>query len=170
MAYGLQYLKYLYCLNCQRLGWWLQIDELTGLLNRRGFYVQAEAALSLACSMGQTSYVAFIDLDHLKKVNDRKGHDAGDDLIRRAAGAMRRVLGEQAVIARMGGDEFCLLTTDARSESDWIHRMREELNRQQVSASIGVVSASGGKLWDLSELMTNADSRMYADKQARRNH
>lgn len=143
-------------------------DELTGLLNRRGFYVQAEAALSLASTLGKTAYVAFIDLDHLKKINDSEGHDAGDDLICRAAEGMRRVLGEDAVIARMGGDEFCLLTTDATSETDWIHRMREELGRQQVSASIGVVTACGGKLWDLSELMTNADSRMYADKQSRR--
>jgi diguanylate cyclase (GGDEF)-like protein len=143
-------------------------DELTGLLNRRGFYVQAEAALSLASRLGKTAYVAFIDLDHLKKTNDREGHDAGDNLIRKAANSMRQVLGEDAVIARMGGDEFCLLTTDAHSEKDWLYRMREELNRQQVSASIGVVAACSSKTWDLSELMTNADSRMYADKQVRR--
>lgn len=145
-------------------------DELTGLLNRRGFYVQAEAALSLAAKLGKTAYVAFIDLDHLKKINDSEGHDAGDDLIRRAGNSMRRVLGEDAVIARMGGDEFCLLTTDETSETDWIHNMRAELARQHVSASIGVVSACNSKLWELSELMTNADSRMYADKQARRGH
>lgn len=143
-------------------------DELTGLLNRRGFYMQAEAALSLAGTLGKTAHVAFIDLDNLKKINDSEGHDAGDALIRRAGHCMRRVLGVDAVIARMGGDEFCLLTTDETPEADWIDNVRQALANQQVSASIGVVTAESGKLWDLSELMTNADSRMYADKQARR--
>jgi len=83
-------------------------DELTGLRNRRGFFLFAEQARSLAVRAGKQSDILFAELDGLKDVNDRHGREAGDALLRNFAGVLAETFRESDVMARVGGDEFCV--------------------------------------------------------------
>ena len=81
-------------------------DELTGLLNRRGFFVLAEQALRLARRAGEPFSVIFIDMDNLKRINDANGHEAGSALLQEIATILQATFRESDVIGRLGGDEF----------------------------------------------------------------
>jgi len=84
-----------------------QHDEMTGLLNRRGFFNHAEIAIPE--STCKQAAVMYLDLDGLKAINDTYGHDAGDEAIRETGRLLRSCLGERGILCRMGGDEFCAL-------------------------------------------------------------
>ena len=84
-------------------------DELTGLRNRRGFLVLADQALRMARRTRARCALVFMDLDGLKRVNDTRGHAAGDTLIADAAKVLDHVFRESDVVARVGGDEFAVL-------------------------------------------------------------
>jgi diguanylate cyclase (GGDEF)-like protein len=88
-------------------------DELTGLQNRRGFLHRAARLLDLAARKLHGALLIYVDVDNLKNVNDSSGHEAGDDLLRRAAQVLRDVSGDHAVIGRLGGDEFAVLDESA---------------------------------------------------------
>ena len=88
-----------------------QTDDLTALLNRRGFYNQAAAILSGRGSSDPgepTCALLLLDLDHFKDVNDSLGHAAGDELLRRVAARLSASLRDEDILARLGGDEFAL--------------------------------------------------------------
>ena len=88
-------------------------DELTKLLNRRGFAIAAEEALAFADREGLSTQLLFIDLDQLKKINDQLGHSAGDSAIAHLGQALAAVTRSNDVAARIGGDEFVLLLAGA---------------------------------------------------------
>ncbi len=90
-------------------------DALTGLPNRRMLRERLEQALSQAAATGRTLAVLFIDLDHFKEVNDRLGHAMGDALLVQAGARIQACLGARDIVARMGGDEFTVVLTDAQS-------------------------------------------------------
>ena len=90
-------------------------DTLTGLLNRTAFEEEARRRLSASSTPATLLY---IDLDNLKIINDSTSHVAGDDMIHAIAGAIGAAVGEDAVLARTGGDEFALLRTSRRSRRD----------------------------------------------------
>ncbi len=77
-------------------------DPLTGLPNRRAFFERCDQAVAAGRHFG----VLIADVDHLKQINDSRGHDAGDTAIREVVAALRTVLGPDAFVARVGGDEF----------------------------------------------------------------
>jgi diguanylate cyclase (GGDEF)-like protein len=151
-------------------------DDLTGLYNRRGFYVLAESALLTARDHGRTGVVAFMDLDGLKLVNDEAGHDVGDALLVDMANVLRAVLGPSDIVARIGGDEFCIFV--AESEGDPI-LLRELLfdalatfndrgdRPYTLSASIGLVPVPATGTQSLERLMIEADAQMYVDKRGK---
>jgi len=89
------------------------LDELTGLHNRRGFFLFAEAELRRLRERGSYAVLVFADLDGLKQINDRHGHAAGDQALRAVARGLRDVVGEQGLAARWSGDEFVALVADA---------------------------------------------------------
>ena len=78
-------------------------DTLTGLLNRGSFIVRLDAELARAARYGRAFTLAYIDLDDFKAVNDLEGHDAGDELLRRAADAIRSSTRQTDVLGRLGG-------------------------------------------------------------------
>lgn len=151
-------------------------DELTGLLNRRGFHLLAESALESARRHGHGCLLAFFDVDGLKRVNDSHGHDTGDDLLRDFAALLRTTLRKSDIIARMGGDEFCALVTEPDGEPE---RLRErvldairsfaETQRRpyRLSASIGLSQSAPGEPVTLDALLENADELMYEDKRGK---
>jgi diguanylate cyclase (GGDEF)-like protein/PAS domain S-box-containing protein len=88
------------------------LDDLTGLHNRRGFFMFAEAELRRLRERGSSAVLVFADLDGLKEINDHHGHAAGDTALRAVARAMREVVGAQGLTARWSGDEFAALIPD----------------------------------------------------------
>lgn len=151
-------------------------DELTGLLNRRGFYQMAERALAVARRGGSDCVIAFIDVDGLKGVNDRLGHDVGDAMITDVADALLSTLRESDVVGRMGGDEFCVIGLDPEPTGntlrDRLQTRLAEMNAAndrpyKLAASIGCLRAQHLDRAPLDRLLAEADERMYHDKRTK---
>jgi diguanylate cyclase (GGDEF)-like protein len=150
-------------------------DVLTGLHNRRGFFVQAEQIYKLARRKRTKSAVIFADIDGLKRVNDQLGHEAGDAMIRDAAQIFRQSFRQADVVARLGGDEFVAYTLEdeqpgvilARIEANLhaFNLMQERPYRMSISAGVVVVDAAADQA--LSHYVLLADEQMYAQKRAR---
>ncbi|HET6869119.1 MAG TPA: GGDEF domain-containing protein [Solirubrobacteraceae bacterium] len=87
-------------------------DPLTGLANRRALLARIEYEIARHARSRRTFAVLMLDLDGFKLLNDRFGHAAGDDLLREVAGALARVVRDQDTVARVGGDEFCVLAPE----------------------------------------------------------
>jgi diguanylate cyclase (GGDEF)-like protein len=88
-------------------------DSVTGLFNRRAFLEHLELHLSLARRDSKPTTLAYLDLDDFKRINDRHGHQAGDEVLRQVATALQASTRRTDVVARLGGDEFALLIVGA---------------------------------------------------------
>ena len=147
-------------------------DELTGLNNRRGFRLLAEQALRHASRYGIDCSLMLLDLDGLKRVSDKLGHEAGDALIRLAAQALRQTFRDCDILARVGGDEFCVLVLGLHGDAAVDQRLQHTiaaLNAEgrrpcRLSASTGVVHHSMEVGASLDELIAKADALMYERK------
>ena len=148
-------------------------DALTGLFNRRGL-TTAAAAIPM-----ENASVLMLDLDHFKAVNDDFGHDEGDRVISLLARCAQTKLPPNAVLARMGGEEFCALLP--QSDLSAAHASAETLrrafyaetavlgHRREHTVSIGVAAASTRSLTSLRELIAEADQALYRAKRDGRN-
>lgn len=145
-----------------------EMDSLTGLRNRRGWERLLAAEEARCRRYGTPASIIVIDLDDLKRVNDTRGHRAGDALIVRAGNELLKGCRDSDVVARLGGDEFGMLVveTDAASARALGERLATRLSGQGVSASVGV-SGRNPKL-GLARAWSLADKRMYAVKRARK--
>jgi len=155
-----------------------QTDDLTGLLNRRGFYNQAAAILSDRGSSdaGEPTFaLLLLDLDHFKDVNDSLGHAAGDELLRRVAARLSASLRDEDILARLGGDEFALLLPRvgagrAVEAAVAVIRALEQTVlldglHVQTDASIGIaLGPEHGR--ELGTVLRHADIAMYRAKHA----
>jgi GGDEF domain-containing protein len=138
-------------------------DELTGLLNRRGWGQAATQQLPRAARGGQAVGVVMIDLDGLKRVNDERGHAEGDRLLRATAERMRQAFRAGDILARLGGDEFAVLLVDPSMGEAAIDRLRE-LTPPDEPFSAGLAIWNGGETLD--DLMHRADVGLYTVKSA----
>ena len=152
-------------------------DELTGLYNRRGFFLLAEQQLHLSRRMNAESYLLFVDLDGLKGINDTFGHDAGDRTIMQAADILRHTFQEADIIARLGGDEFAVFVTSLLGGPDAIQRrLIERIDQSnqhspapyRISMSIGIEACHLIQSDSLQDLVTRADAAMYLRKRDRK--
>jgi len=150
-------------------------DELTGLNNRRGFYLLAEQKLRGAHQLGHNCVLAFLDVDGLKRVNDEHGHDVGDNLITDVALVLRTIRRKSDILARIGGDEFCVMITETDGDTAPLkERLADAFGRfnttserpYRLSASIGLVRAPVSDTASVDELLARADELMYAEKRA----
>ncbi len=154
-------------------------DALTRLTNRRGFLPTAEHHLEMAKRTHMPAALLFLDLDGLKHVNDTLGHSAGDGMIAEAAYVMRQTFRASDLIARVGGDEFCVLfatETEASAEASVarLHEAVQLANAQEgrpfvLSFSTGVALFDPEQPCSLDQLMATADERMYINKRAKAN-
>ena len=150
-------------------------DELTGLYNRRGFMTLAEQQLRIADRTKRGMLILFLDLDGLKWINDRLGHQEGDAALRDMAGILKKTFRGSDIPARMGGDEFAVLAleggpADAQILSGNLQREIASHNETQsrpyvLSASIGMVFYDPGEPGDLETLLNRADKLMYQKKE-----
>lgn len=155
-----------------------EIDELTGLYNRRGFLNLARRSMDLARQMGRGGLVFFADLDGLKKINDDYGHKDGDLAIKIAGDILHKTFRNMDIISRLGGDEFTILALDTDEEFIPILRKRmEALVAEEnktlgkpwlIFISIGAASFKPGDTVSLEKLMTRADANLYLEKQRKK--
>jgi diguanylate cyclase (GGDEF)-like protein len=150
------------------------VDSLTGLHNRRGFLTFAEQLVRLARRTARPLVLLFIDLDHLKRVNDTQGHEAGDQTLLEVAALLRGTFRATDVIGRIGGDEFVVLAIDAppNTVSFLTNRLRDRIaqrnadpsHRFTLSVSMGSDSLEVGSKKTIEDLIAAADRAMYERK------
>ena len=149
-------------------------DPLTGLANRRALDERLGYEIARHTRHGESFAVLALDLDGFKSVNDRFGHDAGDELLCEAANALVSAVRAQDTVVRLGGDEFCVLApqTDAAHAEHLVGRVRASLaavttGLTGLSASIGtaVFPADGTTPEDL--LAMADESAMHAKRRRR---
>lgn len=151
------------------------IDDLTSLFNRRGFIGVGEHAIAICKRMRRPATVMFFDLDGFKQVNDNFGHAEGDRVLKNIGSLLRSVFRNSDVVARMGGDEFCVLLTG--TDTDHVERpllnLANSLQAQnkatpyEIGYSVGVVEFED-RHDGISKLMEEADHLMYQQKRARK--
>jgi diguanylate cyclase (GGDEF)-like protein len=151
-------------------------DELTRLLNRRGFLAQLSRALDAARSGGRPGVVMMCDLDGFKAINDRLGHDAGNRVLRDLPASLIRQVRRTDAVGRLGGDEFGFLLagatlTGAARKAEALQRTVERLalsvdgRTLPLSASFGLVAYDGSETEEA--LLHQADMAMYQEKRRR---
>ena len=142
-------------------------DDLTGVANRRRFRQELARELAAAERYGHDLSLLLIDLDGFKSVNDRFGHDRGDEVLRTVASLLSRRMRKSDLVARIGGDEFALLLTGtaAQAADELAGRLCESIagkvGELGIRASVGVASYP---LTVGDELLAEADRRLYASK------
>ncbi len=152
-------------------------DEMTGLLNRRGYMQHGQQTIIMSLDMNQTGFVVFGDMDGLKKINDTWGHEAGDRAIKAEAKILQKTFRSTDVIGRIGGDEFGVITVgmDKKSFTRIKARLRKfckEYNETsgepfQLSISLGAVQYSHEND-NLMVLLNEADSLLYVEKRRKK--
>ena len=142
-------------------------DTLTNLYNRRGWDRLLETEEARCKRYGHPASVLAVDLDGLKLVNDTQGHAAGDELILRAANALRKAARSVDVVARLGGDEFGILSAecDGAGCEVLLGRVKQGLAAAGVKASIGIAVRDPAK--GLKRAWETADQHMYKEKRAK---
>jgi diguanylate cyclase (GGDEF)-like protein/PAS domain S-box-containing protein len=150
-------------------------DEMTGLYNRRGFFILGEKQIQLADRTPGEIYVIYADCDKLKLINDTLGHKMGDEFIQETAALLKETFRMSDIIGRLGGDEFVvLLVEEAGKESEAIlqARLTEAIARKSqqqgrkfpFSISYGITRYDRRKPSSLENLLSQADHNMYQDK------
>jgi diguanylate cyclase (GGDEF)-like protein len=154
------------------------VDQLTGLINRRGFLDTATQTMELARRNGTPLALLFVDADGLKTVNDTLGHAVGDELLQELGSLLRDTFRQSDLAARVGGDEFCVLVSADTWEGVATARDRllaaiEMANNlpgrvYDVSVSVGVAAFDRETDGSIDDLIARADGLMYEEKRAKR--
>ncbi len=156
------------------------VDDLTGLYNRRGFITLAEHQLKIAQQVNNDIVLLYIDLDNLKAINDEYGHLFGDQALKETTTILKHTFRGSDIIARIGGDEFVVLTSETaanRAQSLYI-RLKTNLDAFNQTAklpfrldlSIGWAHHTSKKPKTINRLLIFADRSMYRHKQSKKKH
>ena len=149
-------------------------DGLTGLLNHRSFHLRLADELARAQRTSTPLALVLVDLDHFKEINDRHGHLVGDEVLRSVAEVLVDVARETDVVARVGGEEFCMLLPDTSPAAARVpaERLRETVaeldDPEPLTISVGV-SGFPTDAATTTELFAAADDALYRAKRAGRN-
>ena len=161
-------------------------DELTGLINRRGFYQRFESEIERARRQQTPLCVALIDVDHFKKFNDNHGHLSGDLILKALADLFHQNVRKSDVVCRFGGEEFAILLPDTSMQAgvELMERIRKRVERMQlcgihgeklhVTISSGIIPVDNSPNTQahrslISESLAVADEHLYAAKNNGRN-
>ena len=158
-----------------------EMDHLTGLPNRRAFETAMESELAAAKASGEPLCVAFVDIDHFKKVNDTHGHEAGDRVLKAVAQTLSKISNDKCHVARHGGEEFVALIRGKSLEEAWqvLDNAREAMAERRLvnranDMPFGKITFSGG-VADVfaypkpGDAMKAADDSLYVAKAKGRN-
>lgn len=165
--------------DAQRLEFLAHHDALTGLPNRAMFAERAREAVAHAKRHGKNAAFLFLDLDNFKQINDRLGHEVGDGLLKAIAARLRAAVRGDDFVARIGGDEFCVLMQDIADPREAAAVAQKLLHELHSTYRVGEHElVSGGSIGiacvpldgdDVSTLMRLADTAMYRAKESGRN-
>ncbi len=150
-----------------------QTDELTGLLNRRGFHEHLRRTLANARRYGDSGVLVFCDLDNFKAVNDNYGHMVGDEVLRAIAATIKDNVRETDAVARLGGDEFAVLMTQTNWRNGYkraqilnraINRQSIVIKRKPIAVQVSFGVEPFGPDDEEANLIARADMAMYCNK------
>ncbi len=151
------------------------LDQLTGALNRRGFYNEAAKQFE---QITDKLIVVFVDLDGLKMINDNFGHSEGDIAIKAVADCLREVIADIGIVGRVGGDEFVAMMPsifDNMSEyvrnkcNEVLDQLNERLKRPyKIAFSMGIFECKANEYKNISEIIDKADYLLYVQKRERK--
>ena len=150
------------------------VDELTQVLNRRGFMEKAERELKKAAKKGRTGIVFFADMDGLKKINDNFGHHIGDIAIQTVANVLSESFRDSDIVGRLSGDEFAIVSTGLSEEYIPLIRKRIDqlclLYSEKADLPVTVSMSIGCTIFNaendsLDELLSQADKMLYKEKE-----
>ncbi len=153
-------------------------DELTGLQNRTAFDDKFEALMQSAIKRGEPLSLAFLDIDYFLQINEIYGHEGGDQVLETVATILRQQTGEDAVVARYGGDEFALLFPSTEREQAFLilERIRAEVDGCETFGGVSThITITGGiSAYPIdgsseSEILRKADQALYRAKKTGRN-
>ncbi len=153
-------------------------DELTGLYNRRGFFLLAMQQQKLAERDGTEMSLLYVDLDGLKTINDTYGHKEGDRVLVHTGNILQEAFRESDVVARIGGDEFAILLIDSSGNAVTTliaHRLEKTMERENstfdgrydISLSYGISHYIPSAPCSIDDLLSRADENMYHHKKSR---
>ena len=155
-------------------------DELTQIYNRRGFLTMASRKISHIANKGKKAFVIYADMNNLKIINDRFGHEEGDYSLKLIAEILKESLDEDSIIGRFGGDEFAAFSyvpegKAARSIRKTISDITKKKNEGNgkpyyVSMSVGICEFECGRDIDMNDLMDKADVDLYIEKKHKRSN
>jgi diguanylate cyclase (GGDEF)-like protein len=156
------------------------LDGLTGVHNKRYFLEFLERELSASQRHGQPLSLVMFDIDHFKRINDERGHLAGDAVLKTLAARIKPRIRREDLIARYGGEEFvCVLNgTDVQGARTFAEDLRARVagepfefdgERFQVTISLGVACVHGERGVAIEALVQRADAKLYAAKNGGRN-
>jgi diguanylate cyclase (GGDEF)-like protein len=157
----------------EREGRLARTDEVTHIANRRAFEEAADRELERARRQGRPVTLAYLDVDDFKRLNDRYGHAAGDEVLERVGAALRCGTRRIDTAARLGGDEFGLILPDTSEVAAraLLERLRASVGTASagrggpVTLSIGAVTFEAAPA-SVPEMVARADAAMYAAKRA----
>lgn len=156
-------------------------DELTGLYNRRGFFTLVEYLLRMAKRQDRGMFMLYADLDNLKQINDAYGHQEGDLALIETANLLKKNYRESDIIARIGGDEFVVISAGTPGDciDTILKRLQQALeaynakrNRRPyaLSLSAGIAFYDPKNPCSIDELLAQGDRSMYGHKKQKQNH
>ncbi len=146
-------------------------DPLTNIANRRSFDIALDEAAARSARYGWAFTLVLVDLNDFKVVNDRLGHEHGDLVLRQFGMALRRAVRQGDTAARIGGDEFAVILSNAEGTEaiGFVERLRSNLAVASVDIDFTVGTASSPRdSTDPGELMRMSDTRLYEKKGMRR--
>lgn len=153
-------------------------DELTGVYNRRGYFDNAQSIICNPANEGKNAIVVFADMDNLKVINDRFGHDDGDYSLKTIADILIRSFRTSDIIGRIGGDEFAVFallnnTDNVNVILNRINVTSEKINKKcpkpyYINMSIGIYPFVCSQDIQLSDILDNADEMLYKQKKEKR--
>ena len=151
------------------------LDQLTGTLNRRGFYSEAAKQFE---QMTDRLIVVFVDLDGLKMINDNFGHSEGDVAIKAVADCLREVISDIGIVGRVGGDEFVAMmpsifdnmTEYVRNKcNEVLDQLNERLKRPyRIAMSMGIFECKASEYKSIAEIIDKADYLLYVQKREKK--
>lgn len=153
-------------------------DTLTGIFNRAGFFKFANSVIDEAVRKRNKLFVLFLDLDGLKDINDKYGHDEGDAFIKAMGNVLSQVRGHGELLMRYGGDEFVVMAQGYTDEDagKYIERIQDGIDKYNASsnkpykleASMGYNIVGPDEIHNLEELIESADKEMYKVKKQKK--
>ena len=155
-------------------------DYLTGLNNRRGFFLLAQQHTKLAKRMKRSVLFVIADLDGMKKINDTFGHEAGDQALIKTADILKKTFRDADILGRIGGDEFavCIMEDDTSTAEVITERLEENIQvannmktvPYELSISAGIARFDSDSQNSFEQMLAQADALMYEKKRSRQQY